>query len=59
MCLMSSLLRPYLNKFVFVFIDDISIYYKNEEEHAEHLATMLRLLREHQLNAKLSKCNLF
>ena len=59
MCLMNSMLHPYLDKFVIVFIDDILIYSKNEEEHAEHLAAMLRLLREHQLYAKLSKCNLF
>jgi len=35
------------------------IYFKNEEEHAEHLATMLILLREHQLYANLSKCSFF
>ena len=49
MCLMNSVLRPYLDKFVIVFIDDILVYSKNEEEHVEHLATILRLLREHQL----------
>eukprot|EP00253_Pinus_taeda_P035159 PITA_35159 len=59
MCLMNSVLHPYLNKFVIVFIDDILVYSKNEEEHAEHLATVLRLLREHQLYAKLNKCSLF
>ena len=47
MCLMNSVLCPYLDKFMIVFIDDILIYSKNEEEHVEHLATMLRLLREH------------
>ena len=35
------------------------IYSKNEEEHAEHLVAVLRLLRVHQLYAKLSKCSLF
>ena len=46
MCFMNSMLCPYLDKFVIEFIDDILIYFKNEEEHAEHLATILRLLRE-------------
>ena len=38
MCLMNSELHPYLDKFVIVFIDDILIYSKNEEEDVEHLA---------------------
>ncbi|WVZ75620.1 LOW QUALITY PROTEIN: hypothetical protein U9M48_023657, partial [Paspalum notatum var. saurae] len=45
-----------LDKFVVVFIDDILIYSKNEEEHEEHLRTVLTRLREHQLYAKFSKC---
>lgn len=56
---MNNVLRPYLDKFVIVFIDEILIHSKNEEEHAEHLAAVLRLLREHQLYARLSKCNFF
>jgi len=59
MCLMNSVLCPYLDKFFIVFINDILVYSKNEEEHAENLATVLRLLREYQLYAKLSKCNFF
>ena len=43
---MNSVLRPYLDKFFIVSIDDILVYSKNEEEHEEHLAAMLRLLRE-------------
>ena len=42
--------------FLFSF-DDILVYYKNEEEHEEHLTLTLQLLREHQLYAKLSKCD--
>jgi hypothetical protein len=46
----------YLDKFVVVFIDDILIYSQNKEEHEEHLKMVLQQLREHQLYAKLSKC---
>jgi hypothetical protein len=46
-----------LAKFVLVFIDDILIYSKNEEEHVEHLRIVLQRLREHKLYAKFSKCN--
>ena len=47
MCLMNGVLRPYLDKFVIVFIDYILVYSKNEEEHTDDLAVVLRLLREH------------
>jgi cell fate regulator YaaT (PSP1 superfamily) len=46
----------YLDKFLVVFINDILIYSKNEEEHEEHLHLVLQKLRDHQLYAKLSKC---
>ena len=46
----------FLDKFVVVFIDDILIYSKNEEEHEEHLRLVLKKLREHKLYAKFSKC---
>ena len=45
--------------FVLVFLDDILIYSKNEEEHEEHLRLALQLLREHKLYAKLSKCDFY
>jgi hypothetical protein len=54
--LMNSVFMPELDKFVVVFIDDILIYSKNEEEHAHHLRIVLTRLREHQLYAKFSKC---
>lgn len=53
MCLMNNVLHTYLDKFVILFIDDILIYSKNEEEHVEHLALMLRLLREHKLHSSI------
>jgi hypothetical protein len=54
--LMNLVFMPELDKFVVVFIDDILIYSKNEEEHAQHLWIVLTRLREHQLYAKFSKC---
>jgi hypothetical protein len=54
--LMNSIFMPKVDKFVVVFIDDILIYSKNEEEHAKHLRIVLTRLREHQLYAKFSKC---
>jgi hypothetical protein len=53
---MNSVFMPELDKFVVVFIDDILIYSKNEEEHALHLWIVLTRLREHQLYTKFSKC---
>ena len=47
MCLMNSVFSRYLDKFVLVFLDDILVYSKNEEEHEEHLRLTLSLLREH------------
>ena len=54
-CFINSVLHPYFNNFVIMFIDDILVYSKNEEENVEHLEAMLRLLREHQLYSKLNK----
>jgi hypothetical protein len=56
MYFMNKLFMEYLDKFVVVFIDDILIFSKNEEEHDEHLYLVLQKLRENQLYAKLSKC---
>ena len=47
MCLMNNIMHKYLDKFVAVFIDDILIYSKTEEEHKEHLKIVLQELREH------------
>ena len=56
MYLMNKVFMEYLDKFVVVFIDDILIFSKNEEEHDGHLRLVLQKLRENQLYAKLSKC---
>ncbi|KAD4180372.1 hypothetical protein E3N88_28963 [Mikania micrantha] len=56
MDLMNRVCRPYLDQFVIVFIDDILIYSKSEQEHEDHLKKVLELLREEQLYAKFSKC---
>jgi hypothetical protein len=56
MYLMNSVLLSELNKFVVVFIDDISIYSKSEEQHVRHLCVILQRLRDHQLYVKFSKC---
>ena len=59
MCLMNGVFREYLDKFVIVFLDDILVYSKSEEEHEHHLRMVLQVLREHQLYAKLSKCSFY
>nr|KYP42763.1 Retrovirus-related Pol polyprotein from transposon 297 family [Cajanus cajan] len=53
---MNRIFRPYLDHFVVVFIDDILIYSQTHEEHEEHLQTVLQVLKDKQLYAKLSKC---
>ncbi|XP_048228233.1 uncharacterized protein LOC125369509 [Ricinus communis] len=56
MDLMNRVFKEFLDRFVIVFIDDILVYSKSEEEHAWHLRIVLGTLREHQLYAKFSKC---
>lgn len=53
---MNRIFHPYLDQFVVVFIDDILVYSKSEEEHVEHLRIVLQVLKEKRLYAKLSKC---
>ncbi|KAI3825909.1 hypothetical protein L1987_07638 [Smallanthus sonchifolius] len=57
MDLMNRMCKPYLDKFVIVFIDDILIYSKTKEDHEQHLRLILDLLKTEQLYAKFSKCD--
>lgn len=56
MQMMHNVLRPYLDKFVVVFLDDILVYSRTEGEHLVHLRMVLNALREQQLHIKVSKC---
>nr|GFA35294.1 putative reverse transcriptase domain-containing protein [Tanacetum cinerariifolium] len=56
MDLMNRVCKPYFDKFVIVFIDDILIYSKEKKEHEEHLKAILELLKKEELYAKFSKC---
>nr|GEY14065.1 putative reverse transcriptase domain-containing protein [Tanacetum cinerariifolium] len=57
MDLMNQVCKPYLDKFVIMFIDEILIYSKSKEEHGEYLKIILELLKKEQLYAKFSKCD--
>ncbi|GKF15247.1 putative reverse transcriptase domain-containing protein [Tanacetum coccineum] len=57
MDLINRVCKPYLDKFVIVFIDDILIYSRNKEEHANYLRIILELLKKEKLYAKFSKCD--
>nr|GEZ52010.1 putative reverse transcriptase domain-containing protein [Tanacetum cinerariifolium] len=56
MDLVNQVCKPYLDKFMIVFINDILIYSKDEKEHEEHLKAILELLKKKELYAKFSKC---
>ncbi|GKE27877.1 hypothetical protein Tco_1443261 [Tanacetum coccineum] len=56
---MNRVCRPYLDKFVIVFINDIVVYSKTREEHEMHLGLVLELLKKKKLYAKFSKCELW
>ena len=56
MDLMHRVFQPYLDQFVVVFVDEIFICSKTEEEHEDHLRIVFQALREHRLYTKFSKC---
>jgi hypothetical protein len=56
-CIMNEILKPFLRKFVRVFLDDILIYSSSLEDHIVHLRLVLEKLREHHLYMKMSKCS--
>jgi hypothetical protein len=59
MHLMHQTFREFLDDFVLVFLDDILIFSRTLEEHEQHVAQVLKKLREHKLYAKESKCEFF
>jgi hypothetical protein len=59
MFLMNAIFKNYLDNFFIVFLDDILIYYKSEEEHEHHLRLVMEVLREHHLYDKLIKCSFY
>ena len=54
--LMNQILRPYIHKFVLVYLDDILVYSNSEEEHLEHLRLVFEALRKHKLYARQKMC---
>lgn len=57
MDLMNEVLKSFLDQFMVVFIEDILLYSESQEEHEEHLVTMLEALRHQKLFAKFKKCD--
>ncbi|MBS1986331.1 hypothetical protein JST99_00150, partial [Candidatus Dependentiae bacterium] len=59
MQMMQDIMKPYLDRFVISFLDDILIYSNTLEQHQQHVREVLQTLREHKLYVKQSKCELF
>ena len=56
MDLMNRVFQPYVDRFVVVFLDNILVYSKDQEDHDTHLRVVLETLRKEQFYAKMSKC---
>ena len=56
---MNDLLRPYFDKFSLIYLNDILIYFKNDEEHTQYIKLMIEVFRKHKFYAKSSKYNFY
>ena len=57
--IMNDLFQSYFDKFVIIYLNNILIYFKNDEKHTQHIKLMIEVLRKHRFYAKLSKCNFY
>ena len=57
--IINDLLRSYLDKFMIIYLNDILIYFKNNEKHTQHIKLMIEVFRKHEFYAKPSKCNFY
>ena len=56
---MNNLFRSYFDKFVIIYLNDILIYFKNDEKHTQYIKLIIEIFRKHEFYAKLSKCNFY
>ena len=56
---MNDLLRSYFDKFMIIYLNDILIYFKNDEKHTQHIKLMIKILRKHEFYIKSLKCNFY
>ena len=56
---MNDLLRLYFDKFVIIYLNDILIYFKNDEKHSQHIKLMIKTFRKHKFYAKSLKYNFY
>ena len=56
---MNDLLQSFLDKFVIIYLNDILIYFKNDEKHTQHIKLMIEAFRKHEFYTKSSKCNFY